>query len=214
MSDNTPEQVPSPIPNTSEDILDLLRDGRHFANKVGFLTQIIDSLTGDIVVQYTEADKGGLPVALERNVLPTGETVWTENGRTLDLVSPRTSVYTPVVLDILCQRVAEGGAITEICKQPDMPTYNVLCRWRREHPEINLALEMARKDRAESMRDKALKTAEGAEGKDPISGDQLRVDTYKWAASTDDAARYSPKAKVEATVSVPTIIQVNTGIER
>ena len=39
------------------------------------------------------------------------------------------------------------------------------------------------------------------------------MDTYKWAAGVEDR-RYTASTKVEATVSVPTQIVVQTGIDR
>lgn len=120
--------------------------------------------------------------------------------------------YNPLVVDIICQKILEGGSLSQICGQPNMPSYAIFCRWRREHPVIESQLELARKDRAEALRDKALEFADDAD-EDNATSQKLKHDAYKWAAGIDDS-RYSPKAKVEASVTMPTMIVLNTGIDR
>lgn len=96
-----------------------------------------------------------------------------------------------------------------------MPSYTTFCRWRREHPWIEEHIERARRDRAEHYRDKVLLEAEIAtSSKDPINATNTKIDAYKWAAGIDKPEVYSPKAKLEATVNVPTQIIVATGIDR
>lgn len=94
-----------------------------------------------------------------------------------------------------------------------MPSYPTLRAWAKQHPWIDEHLNQARRDRAETLRDKAVFTAETSESKDPIDSAALKVDTYKWAAGVDNE-KYNPKTKVEATISTPTQIVVYTGIDR
>lgn len=195
------------------DILELLKDGRHFAEKRGDRVHIIDSLTGNSIVMYVDTRTGGIPTQFVETGLPNGATAWIQEGINPLALGRREIVYSPVIIDLLCQRIAEGASLTAVCKEEGMPTYSVLCQWRRHHPEIDASLSHARRDRAEFLRDEALLEAKQAEGRDPISGAQLRVDTYKWAAGVDDG-KYSPKAKVEATINNPTQIVVYTGIDR
>lgn len=121
--------------------------------------------------------------------------------------------YNPAIIDMMCAKIAEGGSLSDLCETPGFPSYALLCRWRRAEPWINEALDMARKDRAEYMRDRALKEALAARDKNDAPAQALKTETYKWAAGVDDG-KYSPKAKVEATVNQPTQIIVVTGIDR
>lgn len=201
------------LPSKEIDILELLRDGRHFSEKRGDMIHIIDSLTGNTVVLYTDSRTAHVPTTFVEAGLPSGVTVWTQTGVNPIAAMRKEIVYNPVTIDLICQKIAEGGSLTRICQEDGMPSYNTLCRWRRMHPQIDEQLMLARRDRAEFLRDSAMLEAATAEGRDPISGAQLRVDTFKWAAGVDDG-KYSPKAKVEATITTPTQIIVHTGIDR
>lgn len=94
-----------------------------------------------------------------------------------------------------------------------MPRYAQLRMWAKAHPWIDQELDRARRDRAESLRDKAVETAETATARDPVDAASLKVDTYKWAAGVDHE-KYNPKTKVEASINTPTQIVVFTGIDR
>lgn len=191
--------------------LDLLRSGTHFAEERGDYVYILESKTGVTLAIQPKKNPGA---TLSPKTLEDGSTLWCEPDFTPRPYLHHEAVYSPITLDIICQRIAEGMSITDICKTQGMPTYSTLTRWRRLHPEVQEALAQARIDRAEAFRDKAVKEAASAEGKDPISGPALRVDTYKWAASVDDPQRYSQKAKIEAQINMPTQIIVETGIRR
>lgn len=193
---------------SSVNILDLLKDGKHFSEKRGDKIHIIDSLTGKSVVIYSDPRTSHIPTQFQQ--LEDG--TYVQLGVNI-LPERREVVYNPVTVDLLCQLIAGGMGLTRACEHPGMPTYTTVCRWRRHHSWIDEALEQARRDRAEWHRDQALAEAEAASGRDPISGAQLRVDTHKWAAGVDHS-RYSPKAKVEATITAPTQIIVHTGIPR
>jgi len=147
-------------------------------------------------------------------VLPTGETILVQKGLDLGLLAnTRAEPFSQVLVDLVCQKISEGGSLTNICKEDGMPRYTTICRWRRAHPHVSEQLEQSRKDRAEYLRDMALQEAEGAESRDPIGAHSLRVDTYKWAAGVDES-KYSPKAKIEASINTPTQIIISTGINR
>lgn len=195
------------------DLLELVRDGRHFAEKRGDRIHIIDSLTGNTKIIYSDPGTSQVPTEFVESQLPNGSTVFVQTGVNPVAGGVREITYSPITVDLICQKVAEGGSLTRICGQPGFPSYTAFCRWRRQHPWIDEQLTLARRDRAEYLRDKAVGEADKAEGRDPISGSQLRVDTYKWAASVDNE-KYNPKAKVEATLVAPTQIIVHTGIDR
>jgi transposase-like protein len=126
---------------------------------------------------------------------------------------PSVALYSPMVIDQICDLLVNGGSLTKICQMPGMPSYTTLSKWRRQHPEVATALEEARRDRAEALRDKAVALVEGDLHKNDVPGVELQVETLWKAAGVDDV-RYSPRAKVEATVTVPTQIIVETGIRR
>lgn len=128
------------------------------------------------------------------------------------------SEYNPLVLDLLCQRIVEGKGVTEVCKESGMPSYNTLCKWRRQYPEVGVAIENAKRERAEILRDKIMVKAErtyaSKEGtRDEVPALAVLVDATKWTTAVDNE-KYNPKAKIEANIAMPTVIQVVTGISR
>ena len=202
--------APAPVLNITE----MLKDGRHFSERHGDTVHIIDSLTGDKYITRASTKEVLTPGVLELTVLPDGRKVWSESGIDVKTVGGRaTLAFSPTIISEMAQRIAEGAGITALCKEPNMPTYAQLRLWARTYPWIDVEFEKARRDRAETFRDKAVKEAEDAVSKDPIDGHALRVDTYKWSASMDHE-RYNPKTKVEATINTPTQIVVYTGIDR
>lgn len=204
----------STTPAHSLNLTDLLKDGRHFAERHGDKVHIIDSLTGNRYVTYASSSGPIIHGQMVETVLPTGVKVWTEVGIEANTVGGRpTLAFSPVIISEICQKIAEGGALTKICKLSNMPTYAQLRLWARSHPWIDEALNQARRDRAETMRDLALEAALEATDKNNAPAQALKTETYKWSASVDHE-KYNPKTKVEATINTPTVIQVITGIDR
>lgn len=202
--------LPLALP-TSLNILELLKDGHHFAELHGNNTHIINAITG---VRYVMPTRQTTPLHFNEHVQPDGTTWYVAEGLSENHLESRDSIpYNPILVDVICQRIAEGGALTVILKEDDkLPTYAMFSRWRRAYPYIDEHMEKARRDRAEAMRDRAIEAAESAD-EDNVAAQSLKHNAYKWAAGVDDA-RFSPKAKVEATLTVPTQIIVHTGIDR
>lgn len=202
-------QAPTQLFNLTE----LLSDGSHMAERRGNITHVINVQSGEVVAVFSALSPSSQPQTYVRRTLPSGEIVWSdENTNLAGYESPKIA-FSPLLLDLICQKIAEGGSLTRICKEPGMPTYAVLCAWKRKYPEIEKRLDEARADRAEFLRDEAMLRADEATNKNDTPAAALKYEARKWAASTDHI-RYSTRHKLEATINQPTIIQVNTGIVR
>lgn len=209
-----PAQEIQTVQTDSIDVVALIRKGTHFAEKHGDKIHVIECATGNTLVLYADQVRG-VPNRLTQVTLADGTRVWTQEELIPTLSLNRTPSFNPVVIDIICQKIVEGRNLTDICREPGMPTYTTFCRWRREHTWIEEHIERARRDRAEQYRDRVLTEADSAHSsKDPINATNTKIEAYKWAAAIDKPEVYSPKAKLEATVNVPTQIIVATGIDR
>lgn len=125
-------------------------------------------------------------------------------------------VFNPFIVDIICQHMVQGGegaSLSKILRLPGMPSYHAFSRWRRANPWIEEALERARYDRAEVLRDEAIAHALDARDKNDAPAHALKYEAKKWGASLDNP-KYSPKSKLDVNVSTPTVINVITGIDR
>lgn len=202
-------------PAPTVDILELIKAGTHFAERRGDRTHVVDCKTGETFILYSNNTQG-TPTNLELVTLADGTRCWIQGPLVESTKNvPAQVSFSPLVIDIMCQKITEGMGLTEICGFDGMPTYVTFCRWRREHPWIDEHIDKARKDRAEGFRDKIKLTAESAVStKDPINAAAMKIDAYKYLAGVDNPAVYSPKAKLEATVNMPTQINIVTGIDR
>lgn len=202
-------------PESSLDLSALLSDGRHFSERRGTTIHIIDAVTGRTVVAFTGDVR--MPTVLERVQTPEGE-AWLAPGVARRELSVRSVEYSPIILDLICQEIVNGKGLTEVCQLEGFPTYQTLCRWRRKHPEVNEAIEQARRDRAEVLRDETLAhvkrvAMDNLGTKGDVAATGVLLDATKWATGVDNE-RYNPKAKVDAAVIAPTQIIINTGIDR
>ena len=197
------------------DITRLANDGRHFARVSPHgLMELVDSLTGETKIIFG-ADQLGERVPVLETRLINGKEVKVETTVTPgQLKSTKPTIFHPWIVDRISQMIAEGGNLTKICQQEDMPAYHVLMSWKRAHPHIQKQLDEARLDRTEYLRDKVLDIAESHEDyKFPSQAAKIKIDALQWASGVDNP-KYSAKAKIEATLNVPTQIIVSTGIDR
>lgn len=117
-------------------------------------------------------------------------------------------LYTVDLGKRICDQVAQGKSLRAISAQSEMPSYNALLRWSKEHPELSKMLRAVREARARHFEDAAIEAAEAAEGKD---ADRLKVDTYKWAAEVNDPVTYGKKLAHSGEVKGGFTINVVTG---
>lgn len=179
------------------------------------LIEIIDAQTFELVaVQRPSRDPSKpLEERLIRTDLPDGRTILVEAG-IQDFGETIGYPFSDIVVDLVCQQLTEGKSLTKICKSPGFPPYYIFTKWMRKHPWVREAIDQARRDRAEYIRDELIDIADSVkEDQDSINKAKLQVDAKKWAAQIDDPNRFSkPEKSVQA--HVPLQIIVNTGIIR
>lgn len=185
-------------------------------NRDSGLLEVYDTQTGKLVAIQETPDQlldNNRRERLVERLMPDGSRVLVE--ATIDpvkLLGFKFTEYSGYVVDLICEKIVAGGSLTAICKEPGFPTYAEFCRWKRNNPEIQKAIDEARRDRAEFIRDKIYATADKLS--DNITDDvKIKLDNLKYLAGTDDRQKYGNQ-KSEATVVQPIQIVVNTGIVR
>jgi hypothetical protein len=148
----------------------------------------------------------------------TGRAVWVQRGLTLEdtfkATGRRQYPYSPFLVDLICRRIAEGETITSICREPGMPSYNTICKWRREHDEFSKAYLRARNDRAEIFFDKAIEVVENADPqRDQVALAKVKSDVYRYAAKVSNPTDFGETTKVSGTIGVAQI-HIETGVRR
>lgn len=180
----------------------------------------VNMLTGDkLVLSSTVRDMAHRD--LSKRVVPyrtlSGEIIFASRGMSLDdlykACGRKKQAFSWLLAEQIAERVREGESITSICSQEGMPSYGVLCRWRKEEPDFALMLREARRDRAELLFDKSLSVLDEAdERKNSIDLARLKSDVYAKAARVLNT-EFSETQKIDATVGVR-VLRADTGIRR
>ena len=152
--------------------------------------------------------------------LPDGGMVYIDRNLDPGILGPlgkKNWEYSDTMAALICEKIRTGSLMKDITKEPGMPNYSVISRWRREREEFNEALVQARQDRAEILKEEALQEALDLADNPPVDQEvaaaKLKVDTIKWVAGVDHPDRFG--SKKEAGISVGTaVIMVDTGIKR
>lgn len=108
----------------------------------------------------------------------------------------RPSLYSEELAERICEKIADGVSLKDICEEDWAPSRTAVFRWLNVHPEFANSYASAREAQAELLAEeiKAIsddgrrdyKTdADGNEvpDHDHIARSKLRVDTRKWIAS-------------------------------
>lgn len=108
----------------------------------------------------------------------------------------RPSKYTAELAGRICQAIADGGTIREICGKAGIPPWNTVRSWLIAHPEFHAQYARAREDQADALADKALRIAAQATPQ-TVNVARLQVDTIKWRAGKLKPKVYGDRASVE-----------------
>ena len=172
--------------------------------------------------QLDNTQASNLPVALDESKTyiynpmdKRYEVLDLKTGRLLESTTQETSptTYSVQLADEICDRIRSGESLQMIYKDHKMPTAPRFYHWLSLHPELRSRYEQARLQRADYYHDRALEIGTSMPSKDDVAGMKLAVDTLKWAAEKASPNYYGSK-KEEVTVNQPTVIIMNTGIDR
>lgn len=105
-------------------------------------------------------------------------------------------MYSVVIADAICERLAEGESLRAICSDNSMPCKAAVFRWLSERPEFADQYARAREEQAEALADELVAIADGPVGEDSAvltARDRLRVDARKWVASKLKPKKYGDR---------------------
>ncbi len=109
----------------------------------------------------------------------------------------RPSDYTPEIETAICDAIASGKSLREICKADDMPGRETVYGWMGKNQAFADRYTRAVEDRAEKLAEELIDIADEKSG-DPAR-DRLRVDARKWVASKLFPKKYGDKVTNEVT---------------
>jgi hypothetical protein len=59
--------------------------------------------------------------------------------------------YTEALGETICDRVAEGEALIDVCNDPEMPCLKTVRRWLARHPEFKALYDLSQEFRADGL---------------------------------------------------------------
>ena len=115
----------------------------------------------------------------------------------------RPTLKTPELCAEICRRVAEGGPLKNICRDPNMPAWTTVHDWRHADETFRKELAKAREQQAEAWADEMLSISDDdLPTHEAIGRARLRMQSRQWLAGKYNAT-YADK---------PTQIGVNVGV--
>lgn len=183
-------------------------------NEKGYL-ETIDALTGETLSVFdtkpaASIDDADRFVEVAHPKVP-GKFLLVDRKINIDnlgnYLSPNHSIpYSARTADLIFDAIINGAAITKLAEaNPIFPSYSVVNRWRKEHPEFNDMVMEAYRMRAEKRSDEVIDIADEApETMEGVAKAKLQVESRKWQASVDNARFGKDKEKAG-----PTAIQIN-----
>ncbi len=117
--------------------------------------------------------------------------------------SGRQIAYSPELATEFCERVASGRLMSDVCRDPDMPSHATLYRWMEKHESLRSEYARARISQADEFAAETLRIAsqvwegkrhkhttfsDGSTEEEVVTEDnerraRLAVDTRKWILS-------------------------------
>ena len=119
--------------------------------------------------------------------------------------------YSPELALKICEKVAEGYTLSDICKGSGMPHRTSFQRWVMLYKDVAVSYQAARELSAQSLEDEALGLARELSGPNNFTTVKVRaidiaLQQLRWSATRRDPSKYGQKAK--ELITVP--IQINT----
>jgi terminase small subunit-like protein len=129
------------------------------------------------------------------------------NNKQRESRTGRPTLKTPELCNKICERMAAGETLTNICRDPDMPAWTTVHDWKRADESFRQALARAREQQAEvwaeeimSISDDELPTHEA------IGRARLRMQSRQWLAGKYNAQFADKPTQVGVQVGVQVVL--------
>lgn len=122
--------------------------------------------------------------------------------------------YSPQLAERICQEVAAGRTLADICSASGMPAATTFLNWTMRYPELAVTYEQARAASAIMLEEEALGAARQVMTNKEVTGTGVRavetgLNQLRWSASKRDPKRFGQQAP--GAVTIP--IQINTTLD-
>lgn len=112
--------------------------------------------------------------------------------------------FSPELFDTICERIAEGESLRDICKDDGMPNKSSVFRWVGSDDTLRDQYARAREVQADVEFDEIREIADTATPEN-VNVARLQIDARKWRASKMRPKVYGDKLAVGGDDSMPPI---------
>jgi len=102
----------------------------------------------------------------------------------------RPSKFTDKIADEICERIAQGESLVNICKDSHLPYRQTVHDWLNQKPDFYDKYMRAREEQADYYADEMVQIADSTE--EPAKA-RVQIDTRKWIASKLKPKKYGDK---------------------
>ena len=134
----------------------------------------------------------------------------------------RPSFYSPELVTEICERIADGQSIRELCRAEDMPSRDTVRRWLRDHEDFAQLYARAWEQRTDAWLEETFDIADDASNDwmdrrradgtiervpDPeqVARSKLRIATRHWAMAKCAPKKYGQKVELSGNPDQPLI---------
>lgn len=178
------------------------------------LIEVVSKTTGEVIAvqhSYTDFLKDNRE-SFAKHQLEDGTTIYFEKGLSLDKLRSRKSwAFSWVIADLIAQRILNGEKLTVICKDPEMPDYQTICRWRAENSEFNNMVDQAMRDAAQLCFDEVMNLVDTIVDEDTAKIAAAKAALLKWGAERSNPDKFAPK-RSEIKFGAAVNLIIDTGV--
>lgn len=142
------------------------------------------------------------------------------------------TTYSEAIADAICERIADGESLRDICQSDDMPARSTVFKWLSEQPSFSDRYTRAREEQADAIFDEALSIADDARNDwmerhnqdgesvgwqlngEHVQRSRLRIETRKWVAGKLRPKVYGDKVSLAGDPENPITVDVRGDVER
>ena len=134
------------------------------------------------------------------------------------------STFTQAIADLICEKIADGQSLREICRAEGMPDKATVLRWMTAHEGFRDQYARAREAQADHFAEEILEISDDGSNDwmtrkqgdeevavanhEHISRSKLRVDARKWLMSKMAPKKYGDKVELGGPDGGPLQVQI------
>jgi hypothetical protein len=125
----------------------------------------------------------------------------------------RPTLFSETLAAEVCDRLADGELLCDICRPTRMPSRDTVRRWQRENAAFRSQYAAARERQADALAEEAIHIARNADA-DTVTVCRLQIDTIKWLTAKIAPGRYGDKVLPEVVPKASIGDAIEKGRER